>query len=133
MDLPDFSAEIQFRFSRSGGKGGQNVNKVESAATGIWKPGSSACFTDEQRQLLVEKLQHRLNSEGELLIKSQVHRTQLANRDEVLEKFRAVIDKALQVKKMRIASKPTRAAKEKRLEHKKQRSDVKKGREKVRW
>jgi ribosome-associated protein len=133
MLLPDFSPEIQFRFSRSGGKGGQNVNKVESAATGLWSPAASQVFSEEQKQLLVQKLAHRLTQEGELQIKSQTHRTQLANRDEVLKKFREVVDKALQVKRLRIASKPSKAAKEKRLDNKKQRSEVKKGRQKVQW
>lgn len=133
MHVPDFSPEIQFRFSRSGGKGGQNVNKVESAATGIWKPATSQFFTEEQKQLLLSKLAHRLTQEGELLIKSQTHRTQLSNRDEVLKRFREVVDKALQVKKLRIASKPSKAAKEKRIESKKQHSELKKGRQKVKW
>jgi ribosome-associated protein len=75
MLLPDFSPEIQFRFSRSGGKGGQNVNKVESAASGIWTPSASQFFTEEQKQLLLAKLAHRLTQEGELQIKSQTHRT----------------------------------------------------------
>lgn len=133
MNFPDFSGEITFQFSRSGGKGGQNVNKVESAATGFWKVAGSQLFTAEQQQLLLEKLAHRLTLEGVLIIKSQTHRSQLANRDEVLKRFREVVYKALQVKKMRIASKPSKASKEKRLEGKKQRSEVKKGREKVRW
>jgi ribosome-associated protein len=133
MLLPDFSPEIQFRFSRSGGKGGQNVNKVESAATGIWTPAESQFFTEEQKLLLLAKLAHRLTQEGELQIKSQTHRTQLANRDEVWKKFREVVDKALQVKRLRIASKPTKAAKEKRIERKKQHSELKKDRQKVKW
>jgi ribosome-associated protein len=133
MLLPDISSEIQFRFSRSGGKGGQNVNKVESAATGIWMPAASQVFTEEQKQLLLAKLSHRLTLEGELQIKSQTHRTQLANRDEVIRKFREVVTKAMQVKKLRIASKPSKASKEKRIEGKKQRSEVKQGRQKVKW
>lgn len=133
MHVPDFSSEIQFRFSRSGGKGGQNVNKVESAATGIWKPATSQFFTEEQKQLLLAKLVYRLTQEGELLIKSQTHRTQLSNREEVLKKSREVVDKALQVKKLRIASRPTKAAKEKRIESKKQHSELKKDRQKVKW
>jgi ribosome-associated protein len=131
--VPDFFHEIQFQFSRSGGKGGQNVNKVESAATGFWSIPASQVITEDQRRLLLEKLAHRLTTEGVLIIKSQTHRSQLSNRDEVVKKFRQVVEKALQQKKIRLASKPSKAAKERRIEHKKQRSEVKKGRGKVNW
>jgi ribosome-associated protein len=133
MLVPVFADEIVFRFSRSGGAGGQNVNKVESAATGIWLPAESRHFSEEQKQQLLEKLQHRLTKEGELVIRSQVHRGQLANREEVLKKFDQAVSKALQKKKARIASRPSKAAKEKRIEQKKQRSEVKKNRNKVNW
>jgi ribosome-associated protein len=96
-------------------------------------PAASQVFTEEQKQLLLAKLSHRLTLEGELQIKSQTHRTQLANRDEVIRKFREVVTKAMQVKKLRIASKPSKASKEKRIEGKKQRSEVKQGRQKVKW
>ncbi len=131
--VPDFIQEISFQFSRSGGKGGQNVNKVESAATGFWSIPASQVITEDQRRLLLEKLAHRLTNEGVLIIKSQTHRSQLSNRDEVVKKFRQVVEQALKQKKIRLASKPSKASKERRIEHKKQRSEVKKGRGKVNW
>jgi ribosome-associated protein len=131
--VPNFFHEIQFQFSRSGGKGGQNVNKVESAATGFWNVVASEVITDDQRRLLLEKLAPRLTNEGVLIIKSQMHRSQLSNRDEVMKKFRQVVENALKQKKIRLASKPSKASKERRIEHKKQRSEVKKGRGKVSW
>ena len=88
--IPDLSPEIIFQTSRSGGKGGQNVNKVETAVTGFFKIDTSAIFSDEQKQLLKEKLSNRINAEGELFVKSQVHRTQLANKEEVIEKINAI-------------------------------------------
>lgn len=133
MHLPDFISEIQFQFSRSGGKGGQNVNKVESAATGFWNIAESKVFSDSQQALLLQKLSHRLTTEGTLIIKSQTHRSQLSNKLEVVKKFKAVVEKALQTKRIRIASAPSKAAKEKRMVQKKQRSELKSSRNKITW
>jgi ribosome-associated protein len=131
MTLFDLSKEITFQTSRSGGKGGQNVNKVETAVTGFLKIDLVHLFTPEQKQLLKEKLSNRINAAGELYIKSQVHRTQLANREEVIEKMNALVKKALEKKKKRIATKTSKAAKEKRLDSKKKKAEVKGGRKKV--
>jgi ribosome-associated protein len=131
--VPNILPEISFQFSRSGGKGGQHVNKVETAVTGIWNIPQSRLLTEEQRTLLLEKLQHRLNAEGDLLVKSQTHRSQGANRDEVVEKILALVGKALTPRKPRIATKPTKGAREQRLESKKRKSDVKKLRGKIEW
>jgi ribosome-associated protein len=129
--IPDLSPEIIFQTSRSGGKGGQNVNKVETAVTGFFKIDTSAIFSDEQKQLLKEKLSNRINAEGELFVKSQVHRTQLANKEEVIEKINELVKKALEKKKKRIATKASKAAKEKRLESKKKKAEVKGGRKRI--
>lgn len=128
---PDFAHEIQYQFSRSGGKGGQKVNKVETAVTGFWSVANSAVLSDAQRQLLLQKLAHRLTAEQVLHVKAQTHRTQLSNKAEVLRKMQELVAKALTPKKARIASKPSKAAKEKRIAGKKQRSDIKKSRGKV--
>jgi ribosome-associated protein len=117
--LPDIASEIRFQTARSGGAGGQNVNKVETAVEGYWPVATSRLFSEEQKATLMEKLSNRINKEGELMVKSQVHRTQLANKEEVIKKMRTIIEQALQKKKLRIASKPSKAAKEKRLQSKK--------------
>jgi ribosome-associated protein len=130
--VPDFFQEIQFQFSRSGGKGGQNVNKVESAATGFWSIPQSQAITENQRRLLMEKLAHRLTNEGVLIIKSQTHRSQLSNREEVIEKFKETVAKALQHKKLRIATHPSKASAQRRIEAKKSRTAIKNGRQRVR-
>lgn len=127
----DLSNEITFQTSRSGGKGGQNVNKVETAVTGYFNISASQLFTDEQKSLLAEKLSNRINSEGFLMVKSQTYRTQLENKDEVVRKMNDLVAKALEKKKKRKPTKISKAAKEKRLESKKKKGEIKEGRKRV--
>jgi ribosome-associated protein len=132
MNPIDITSEINFQTSRSGGKGGQNVNKVESAVLGSVHIDSSKFFTDEQKLILKEKLSNRMNAEGFLQVKSQVHRTQLANKEEVIEKINKLVHDALKKKKARIATKASKQSKEKRLEWKKRNAELKSHRRKFR-
>lgn len=115
----DFSQEISFQTARSGGKGGQNVNKVETMVEAYWNVSDSALFTSEQKQMILEKLKNRINSEGFLIVKSSEARTQLSNKKKVLEKILTLVNQSIIKARKRIASKPSKAVIARRLDAKK--------------
>jgi ribosome-associated protein len=131
-EMLDISKEIKFKTARSGGKGGQHVNKVETMVEGYWHVQHSSLLNDDEKLLISDKLKNKINSDGFLMMKSQQSRTQLLNKEDVVRKINIAVNKALIVPKKRKPTKPTQSSKEERLSSKKISSAKKQERKKVR-
>jgi len=129
LDIPE--DELSFSASRGGGPGGQHVNKVASRVTLRFDVMNSPSLSRDQRAALLEKLGSRLTRDGVLLLSSHESRSQAANREEVVRRFAQLLREGLQRPKKRRPTRPTRGSRERRLESKKRRSGVKRGRGKV--
>ena len=124
------SNEIKWRFSRSSGPGGQNVNKIESRVEIIFNLEDSKVLNDYQKEILKINLKNKLVNNS-LRLTVQEHRNQLLNRHLALMKFNLIIKNALnKPSKLRKSTKPTKASQKKRVEFKKKRGELKKSRQK---
>lgn len=124
--------ELRFSFSTSGGPGGQHANKAETRVTLVFEVAGSPSLTESQRELLFARLRNRIASDGTLKISAATSRSQVANRQEAIARFQTLLARALQPRKRRRPTKPSRAAIERRLEAKRRHSRRKKDRQN-RW
>lgn len=124
--------EVQFSAVRSRGPGGQNVNKVNSAALLTWEFMSSAILTAEQKQLVQEKLYNYINKQGFLRLRCDEFRDLERNKARCLTKLETLLKRAFHQPKPRKKTRPTQASKKKRIESKKHRGEIKKTRRKLR-
>ena len=125
--------ELVFTASRSGGPGGQNVNKVSTKITLSFDVANSPSLSAEQRARIASRLATRINKEGLLRIHAQETRSQDLNRTEAVDRFAELLRQALVVQKARKKTRVTRAAKERRLDEKKKRTGIKAGRTRKDW
>jgi ribosome-associated protein len=128
ITIPD--SELEITTSRAGGPGGQHVNKTDTRITVRWNIKTSSALTDEQKQLIVGKLQSRVTEDGDLIVHNSESRSQGQNKKNALINLAAIVRNALHVAKKRIATKIPKALKEARLQSKARRSTTKKMRSK---
>jgi ribosome-associated protein len=119
------AAELEFRAARASGPGGQGVNTTDSAVELRWEVDTSVALSDAERRRVTRKLRNRITTDGVLIVRASEHRSQHRNREEARARLRKLVADAIRPRKERRATKPTRAAKRRRLEDKRRRGEVK--------
>ena len=123
--------ELRFRYARSGGPGGQHVQRTETKVELLFDVANSPSLNDEQRLRLIDRLGSRVDSEGVLHLTSQAGRSQLENRKDVVERFQHLLAAALRPRKKRRATRPSAQARQRRLDAKRRRGHIKRLRGRV--
>lgn len=126
--MKNFTTELTYKTSRSSGAGGQNVNKVETSVTVMWKVSDSVFFNHFQKELISEKLKNRINLDGILQLTVSESRTQLQNKKIATEKILEIVNQSIIIPKKRLKTKPSKGQIAKRLDTKKKLSDKKENR-----
>lgn len=126
LEIPEH--ELEFRFTPSGGPGGQHANKASTRVELVWNVHASKALGPRQRQRLLGALRNRIDANGNLRLASDRQRSQTQNRNDAIERFRTLVRRSLIPPKQRVKTKPSKASKERRLAQKKRRSHIKKNR-----
>jgi ribosome-associated protein len=126
LDIP--LAELHFQFSRSGGPGGQHVNRSATQVELTFDVGKSPSLTETQRARILSQLKSYIDTRGILHLSSQTSRSQHRNRAEVIERFQHLLQRALHIAKRRVPTRPPPQVKEQRLAEKRRKSTIKEGR-----
>jgi ribosome-associated protein len=132
MDWETIQKELTFRTSRSSGAGGQHVNKTETKVEVLFEVMASKGLTDEEKALILQRLFHRVTEEGQLIFKSQKHRSQIENKENAMENLRTSLHKAILPEVKRKKTRPTSGSIEERLEEKRRIAEKKESRRKPR-
>lgn len=131
--IPDLISELQFKTSRSGGKGGQHVNKVSSKVELIFYPASSLLFSEEEKARILNRLEQRISKDGALQIVVQSERSQFRNKQIAIERLYLLLSECFVEQKERKATKIPRSVIEQRLVSKKRKSELKRFRREKNW
>lgn len=126
------AGELEFRASRSGGPGGQHVNKAATKVEVLWNVAQTSALSEAQRRRVLQRLKNRIDSAGVLHVAAEQHRSQWRNRQAAVERLNELVRRALKRPKRRKKTKPPKAAKEKRLADKRRRAEIKRQRGPVR-